>query len=292
MRQIVAGSYLKNKKACRKIVVTFPLNINPMRFLLFLLLCVCVNSFSQDLSLYEKKEFVLAEGKRLPYRILFPENYDRNRKYPLLLFLHGAGERGTENERQLVHGSKIFLQPENRKQFPAIVVMPQCPWESFWAAVKIDTSKRPFALSFDYSGEPNWPLIAANELVKQLIRSEAVDTRRVYIAGLSMGGMGTFESVFRYPDLYAAALPICGGGDTKLYDQRVKQTKFWVFHGDADVVVDVQLSREMVTKLTEKKVSVLYTEYPGVNHNSWDNAFAEPDFLKWMFQQKRKKAKR
>lgn len=259
-----------------------------MRLLFFLFLLAAVNAFSQDLSLYEKKEFLFEEGKRLPYRILYPENYDRSRTYPLLLFLHGAGERGTDNERQLIHGSKLFLKPENRQQFPAIVVLPQCPKESFWASVKIDTTKLPFTIAFDYSVQPNWPLAAANALVRQLMRTEAVDPRRVYITGLSMGGMGTFESVFRYPDLYAAALPICGGGDTKLYDKRVKRTKFWVFHGDADVVVDVQLSRAMVTKLKEKKVSVQYTEYPGVNHNSWDKAFAEPGFLEWMFQQRKK----
>ncbi len=260
--------------------------------LVLLLLLGTYRGMTQDFTLYQKKEYVTEQGKHLPYRILFPADYERTKKYPLLLFLHGAGERGTENERQLIHGSKLFLKSENRQQFPAIVVLPQCPKESFWASVKIDTTKRPFAIAFDYSGQPNWPLAAANELVQQLIRTEAVDPRRVYITGLSMGGMGTFESVYRYPGLYAAALPICGGGDVMLYDQRVKTTKFWVFHGDADVVVDVQLSREMVTKLKQQKITVKYTEYPGVNHNSWDNAFAEPAFLKWMFQQKLKKAKR
>lgn len=263
-----------------------------MRLLLLFFLVGTVNSFSQDLSLYEKKEFLFEEGKRLPYRILYPENYDRSRTYPLILFLHGAGERGADNERQLIHGSKLFLKAENRQQFPAIVVLPQCPGDSYWASVLRDTTKRPFGITFNYAAPPNWPLVAANELVKQLISTEAVDPRRVYITGLSMGGMGTFEAVFRYPDLYAAALPVCGGGDTKLYDKRVKRTKFWVFHGDADGVVDVQLSRAMVIKLKEQKVAVRYTEYPGVNHNSWDPAFAEPDFLQWMFVQQRKKAKR
>ena len=104
-----------------------------------------------------------------------------------------------------------------------------------------------------------------------------------------MGGMGTFESVYRYPDLYAAALPICGGGDTLHYDTRIAKTKFWVFHGAADAVVNVALSQQMVQKLKDLKVPVNYSEYPGVNHNSWDNAFAEPDYLRWMFSNKRKK---
>ncbi len=240
------------------------------------------------LDIYEKKEFVFAEGKVLPYRILYPENYDKNKKYPLLLLLHGAGERGKDNEKQLVHGSKLFITAENRKKFPAIVVFPQCPEESFWAVTKIDRTVQPFKIEFDYTAEANWPLAAANALVKKLSNEEGVDKARIYISGLSMGGMGTFESIYRYPGLYAAALPICGGGDVKNYDKRIAKTAFWVFHGDADKVVDVKLSQEMVEKLKTLKAEVKYFEYPGVGHNSWDNAFAEKDYLSWMLQHKKK----
>lgn len=238
---------------------------------------------------YEKKEFVLSEGKVLPYRILYPENYDRTKKYPVILLLHGAGERGSDNQMQLIHGSKLFLKEENRKNFPAIVIFPQCPADNFWAAAKVDRTKQPFKIEFDYAGEPNWPLVAANELVKKIAKEEAVDEKRIYISGLSMGGMGTFESVYRYPTLYAAALPICGGGNSMLYDERVKNIPFWVFHGAVDAVVSPKRSQEMVDRLKALKAKVKYTEYPGVNHNSWDNAFAEPDYLKWMFEQKKKK---
>jgi predicted peptidase len=240
------------------------------------------------LDIYEKKEFVFAEGKVLPYRILYPENYDKSKKYPLLLLLHGAGERGKDNEKQLVHGSKLFITAESRKNFPAIVVVPQCPEESFWAVTKIDRTVQPFKIEFDYTAEPNWPLAAANALVKKLSNEEGVDKARVYISGLSMGGMGTFESVYRNPDLYAAALPICGGGDVNHYDKRVGKTAFWVFHGAADAVVNVKLSQEMVEKLKSLKAEVKYSEYPGVNHNSWDNAFAERDYLSWMLLHKKK----
>ena len=239
------------------------------------------------LDIYEKKEFV-HNGNTLPYRILYPANYDKNKKYPLLLVLHGAGERGNDNEKQLVHGSKLFITEENRKNFPAIVVFPQCPAESFWAAAKIDRTVQPFKIELDYSLPPNWPLAAANELVKKIIDEGAVDKSKVYITGLSMGGMGTFESVYRYPGLYAAALPICGGGDVNNYDKRVVKTAFWVFHGAADAIVNVKLSQEMVDKLKALKAEVKYSEYPGVNHNSWDNAFAEKDYLSWMLQHKKK----
>lgn len=237
---------------------------------------------------YEKKEFQFGEGKVLPYRILYPENYDRTKKYPLVLFLHGAGERGKDNEKQLTHGAGLFLTELNRKNFPAIVVFPQCPEESFWASAKVDRTQQPVKFELNYQTEANWPLVAANELVKKLLSEEAVDKSRVYITGLSMGGMGTFESVFRYPGLYAAASPICGGGDTDAYDKRVRKTAFWVFHGEADAVVNPDLSRKMVDKLKSFKAEVKYSEYPGVNHNSWDNAFAEPEYLSWMFAHKRK----
>ena len=237
---------------------------------------------------YEKKEFTLAVDKILPYRILYPENYDRNKKYPLLLFLHGAGERGNDNEKQLVHGAKLFSSAEGRKNFPGIIVIPQCPEESFWASTKVDRSVQPIKFEMDYSGEAQWPLVAANELVKKLIKEEGVDKSRVYITGLSMGGMGTFESVYRNPELYAAALPICGGGDVALYDKRVSKIPFWVFHGAADAVVNVKYSQEMVKKLKSLKAQVKYSEYPGINHNSWDNAFAEQEYLTWMLKHVKK----
>lgn len=238
---------------------------------------------------YQSGTFKTTDNKYLPYRILYPENYDKAKKYPLVLVLHGGGERGSDNENQLTHGAKMFSSAETRKNFPAIVLFPQCSNEdgAYWAATTIDRTKQPFAIEFDYSKPVQWPLQASVDLVKKLIQEEAVDKSRIYVTGLSMGGMGTFEAVYRNPDLFAAALPICGGGDLKLYDSRVAKTPFWIFHGAVDAVVDVKLSRDMVTKLKSLKADVKYTEYPGVNHNSWDNAFAEPEFLKWMFSKKR-----
>lgn len=238
---------------------------------------------------FEKREFDFADGQKLPYRILYPANYDKSKKYPLLLFLHGAGERGSDNEKQLVHGAKLFLAEENRNNFPGIIIFPQCPDDSYWAVAKIDRSKQPYKIEFDYSAAPNWPLAAANALVKKISEEEAVDKSRVYITGLSMGGMGTFESVYRYPGLYAAAMPICGGGDSERYDKRVNKTAFWIFHGTADPVVDVQLSKDMLNKLKRLKTKTRYTEYPGVGHDSWNNAFAEKEYLSWLLEHKKKK---
>ena len=257
---------------------------------LSILLVFCTSfAFAQDLSLYQKKEYAYGEGKILPYRILYPENYDKSKKYPLVLFMHGAGERGNNNEMQLVHGAKMFLTDANRKNFPAIVVFPQCPENSFWSSVSVDRNKTPITFEFNYDNEITWPLAAVQKLVVQLLSDERIDKKRCYVTGLSMGGMGTFELVYRFPKLFAAAMPICGGGDATRYDERVKRTAFWIFHGDVDAVVNVNESRAMVNKLKSLKINTIYTEYPNVNHNSWDNAFAEPTFLSWMFSKKRKK---
>jgi predicted peptidase len=250
------------------------------------------SNYDPALAPYAKKTFAFAPDKNLPYRILYPENYDRNKKYPLILVLHGAGERGNDNQKQLVHGAKLFLTPENRTQYPAIVVFPQCPSNSFWATSSIDRNKTPTQFRFNYDSLPNWPQEAATALVKKLADEESVDKSKIYITGLSMGGMGTFEAVYRNPDLFAAAAPICGGGNDSLYNNSVKKTSFRVFHGNADAVVNVDLSRKMVARLKELKVPVEYIEYPGVNHNSWDNAFAEPTFMSWLFQQSMKPNKK
>ncbi|MEP6845954.1 MAG: prolyl oligopeptidase family serine peptidase [Panacibacter sp.] len=264
-----------------------------MKNLLAVVLLLCSFSLAaQDMSLYQKKEYTSSDGKVLPYRILYPENYNKSIKYPVILFLHGAGERGNDNEAQLTHGARLFLADSNRKKFPCMVIIPQCPKESYWSSVTIDRSTFPVMLTFNYdSTSATWPLASSIAVLKQTIQNESADISRIYITGLSMGGMGTFEAVYRNPGLFAAAMPICGGGDAQHYDKRVEKTPFWVFHGAADAVVNVNQSRSMVEKLKALKVDVTYTEYPGVNHNSWDNAFAEPTYLSWMFSHRRKNVK-
>jgi predicted peptidase len=257
------------------------------KILLLLYIIISTVASAQDVQLYAKKIYVSASGDSLPYRILYPPNYSKLKKYPLILFLHGAGERGSDNEKQLTHGSKLFSNEINRAKFPCIVIVPQCPANSYWASVKIDRSTSPIGLDFNYERNPTPPLTAAIELTKKLIKEDGVKQSQVYVMGLSMGGMGTFEAVFRNPKLFAAAIPICGGGDTLHYDKRIRKTDFWIFHGDKDAVVGVANSRQMVSRLKHLKAHVKYTEYPNVNHNSWDNAFAEPDLLPWLFSNKR-----
>jgi len=245
-----------------------------------------LNTFAQDLSLFEKRVYKNENGSTLPYRILYPENYDKSKTYPLLLFLHGAGERGDDNEAQLVHGAKLFVDAENRKKYPAIVVFPQCPKESYWA--RVDRSEDRKTWHYPFYDEPTKPLGNVIKLLDQLFTEEAIDANRVYVSGLSMGGMGTFELLAHRPDLFAAAAPICGGGNLTLAERYAHNTDFWIFHGDADVVVPVELSRNMTKRLESLDANVKYSEYEGVNHNSWDNAFAESNYLKWMFSKHKK----
>ena len=260
----------------------------PHLFLVFALLSL-FSATAQDMNLYEKRMYNDETTGGLPYRILYPENYNRAKKYPLVLFLHGGGERGHDNEKQLTHGAALFLREENRKTFPCIVVIPQCPENQYWASADVDRSTTPFTIAFNYGSQATLPLKAALSLVQQLISDESVDRRKVYVMGLSMGGMGTFEAVYRSPGLFAAAIPICGGGDVQRYDNRVKKTSFRIFHGARDNVVDVKYSRNMVERLKQLKANVHYTEYPDAQHNSWDNAFAAPDLLRWLFSNRLKK---
>lgn len=261
-----------------------------MKKLILFFVLISATVFGQqtiDKSLFEKKEFKGADGQSLLYRILYPEGYDKTKKYPLILFLHGAGERGDDNELQLTHGIGLFLNPDNRSKFPAIVIFPQCPKENSWNSMVADRTKTPVEMSFDNTREPKGPLVMSIALVNQMINEGCADPKRIYVMGLSMGGMGTFEAVYRNPKLFAAAVPICGGGDVNHYNKSVKKVAFWVFHGDQDKSVNVKYSREMVDKLKSLKAEVKYTEYPGIGHNSWDNAFAEADLLPWMFSHRR-----
>jgi predicted peptidase len=252
-------------------------------FFVIIFTSTMIKMFAQDFPSFQKKEFIQG-ADTLRYRILLPESHDATKKYPLVVFLHGAGERGKDNNKQLINGATLFLKPENRKNFPAIVLFPQCPPKpGYWSSVVLDATKKPYVFDFNYSRPITQPLQSTLQLIHQLIAENKIDTTRIYIMGLSMGGMGTLEAVYHNPNLFAAAIPICGGGDTKAFTETQTKIPFWLFHGDMDAVVEVKYSREMVAKLKALKAAVKYTEYPNVNHNSWDNAFAEPELLKWLF---------
>jgi len=244
---------------------------------------VAFAAFAQVNEKFQAKIFN-ATGTQLPYRILYPKNFDTAKQYPLVLFLHGAGERGSDNLKQLVHGAKLFAADSVMESYPAIVVFPQCPADSYWA--NIDERKQPDgSRTFDFPArsKPTPALRAVMQLVDSLVKLRYVDRSRIYVGGLSMGGMGTFELLARRPKMFAAAFPICGGGNPSNAKRYAKRVKIWVFHGDADNVVPLYHSQRMVDAIKQAKGDVRFTVYPGVGHNSWDNAFAEPELLPWLF---------
>jgi len=243
---------------------------------------------AQDTTIYLKKIFVRGNDS-LPYRILLPRDFDSSKKYPMVLFLHGAGERGNDNVKQLTHGSRLFLQGTIRRRYPAIVVFPQCPEDSYWSNVKIITDQKNQKRTFEFQvdGEPTKALDLAIGLERELMKAYPVDTGKIYVMGLSMGGMGTFEILRRMPGVFAAAVPICGGADT-LTAKTIHKTAFWVFHGANDDVVPVKFSEDMVRALQGfySTTEMQFTVYQGVGHNCWDRAFAEPELLRWLFAQR------
>lgn len=253
--------------------------------ILLLLLLLVVDVYAQGVSLFQKRQFTGSSGNMLPYRVLFPDNYDPEGSYPLVLFLHGSGERGDDNEAQLTHGARLFADSVSRRKHPAIVVFPQCPAGDSWANIRSDPSLSKDEWDFPFGDHPTQPLQSVMELLDELSETEAVDPDRVYAAGLSMGGFGTFELLARLPDRFAAAAPICGGGNELLVPLYAGNTSLWIFHGDRDEAVPVEYSRRIYQALREAGAKVKYTEYPDVGHNSWDPAFAEPDFLEWLFSE-------
>jgi predicted peptidase len=263
-----------------------------IRILLLSALLVAAGSLqAQDLGLFQKKMFI--QGKdTLLYRILYPESYKANKKYPVITFLHGSGERGNDNEAQLTHGGKLFVNDSVRKDLKAIVIFPQCPKDSSWRSIQVrrDTmSVTGRAFDFTAHAVPTTPARLVKALLDSLQTTKKADSRRMYIGGLSMGGFGTFDMLERYPYYFAAALPICGGGDTTKAALFAQSTPAWIFHGDQDKAVDVKYSRDYYAALKNAGSDVKYTEYPGVEHNSWDNAFAEKELLPWLLSHKRKR---
>jgi len=226
----------------------------------------------------------LVQGQdTLSYRILYPKDFDRDQKYPLVLFLHGAGERGSDNAGQLVHGGELFAMDSLQQRYPAVVIFPQCPKTDYWAQVAVDRQQSPLGLEFQYGAGPTKALEMVMRLLENTLAESYADPDRVYLMGLSMGGMGTFELLARKPETFAAAIPICGGGDPGTVSAYAKKTALWAIHGAQDDVVDPGHSLEMVSALLKAGAHPRFSLYEFANHNSWDPAFADPGLLPWLF---------
>ena len=197
---------------------------------------------------------------KLDYLLYLPKDYDQKDSWPLMLFLHGAGERGDNLDLVKVHGPPKLI--EEGKSFPFIVVSPQCPRGHWW---------QPFELA---------------ALLDEIEQNYKVDPDRIYVTGLSMGGFGTWSLMAYQPKRFAAVAPICGGGDP-IFIRLIGAVPAWVFHGGKDGVVPIKRSEEMVEAMKKANVEVKFTVYPEAGHNAWTETYANPELYEWLLKHKR-----
>ena len=199
----------------------------------------------------------------MQYLLYLPDDYtELKTKWPLILFLHGAGERGDSLQKVKVHGPPKLI--DNGKTFPFIILSPQCPKNQGWTTDVLDA------------------------LLKDVSKRYRVDKNRTYVTGISMGGYGTWALAAKYPDRFAAIAPICGGGYLKKAEL-LKHLPIWVFHGANDKVVPLQRSQEMVDVLKKVGWNVKFTIYPEAGHDSWTETYNNPELFEWFLKNKREK---
>lgn len=228
---------------------------------------------------YAHEEFTSSTNVRMPYRIMAPERIKDGEKYPLIVFLHGAGERGDDNEKQLLHGASIFSNPVNAKKYPAFVVFPQCKERAWTDGI----NERMFMPGAPVPGESKTEE-SVIELIRAIAAENPVDTSRIYLVGISMGGIATYDLACRYPDLFAAAVPICGAVNPDRLPEAA-DVNFMIFHGVEDEQIPSICGREAYKALNAAGANVDYIEFAGMGHDCWDAAFNYPDFLPWLFSQ-------
>lgn len=236
-----------------------------------------LNAFNMNDSDWQSIE--TEDGLKL--RLFEPEKLE-SQSLPLIVFLHGSGERGEDNQKQLTHIAPLLSSDSIQLKYPSILLFPQCPQEDYWAPIDIVEGQW-------LTKTADQPTESLNKLIRFLegyIESGKVDKSRIYMAGLSMGGFGTWDILSRKPEWFAAGIPICGGGDTTKVN-RYSHIPIWTFHGSEDNVVPVELTRNTVEALRRYNAPIKYTEFEDVDHHSWYLAIEYPGLLEWLFEQKK-----
>lgn len=227
------------------------------------------------------KTFKAPDGTEVLYRYSAPEKIEEGKKYPLVLFLHGAGERGTDNLAQIKHGVPAILAGAEKLNQPIFLIAPQCPPEQWWSAPVEDR------MSLKDAGGKNPLIEAVLSLVAETAKEQPINPARIYVTGLSMGGFGTFDLLARTPETWAAAIPICGAGAPETAE-KFKNVPVHIFHGAADDVVPPAGSQAMFDALQKAGAKdAKLTLYPSVGHDSWTKTYADPEAIKWLFSQKK-----
>lgn len=219
----------------------------------------------------------------LPYRHLVPVDYEVGRKYPLIVFLHGVGECGTDNESQLWYpffsdDASVF-GGDSLTRYQCHVIAPQAQDDNRWVDIQ-DWSLESVALAT----KPTQALASVLALVHAFIAAGETDPDRIYLMGLSMGAFGVYDLLAREPDLFAGAVAVCGGSDLSTVSQ-LKQTRLKIYHGARDKVVPVSLSRSLYDQLKKTNADVSYQEFDHVGHNVWENAFRDETLFPWLWGQ-------
>lgn len=225
------------------------------------------------------KEWKAEDGTQVLYRWSAPAAAEAGKKYPLVMFLHGSGERGTDNKAQLKHGVPDILKQAEALNEPCFLIAPQCPPDIWWAEINRETMR----LKEGKTGKLMNALLA---LVDHTIETHPVDEKRFYVTGLSMGGYGTWSMLSAAPRKIAAAIPICGGGDPENVTA-FKDVPVWAFHGEKDNVVTVRTTREMIAALEAAAGKPKATYYPDLGHDSWTVTYQNPEVIRWLFAQRK-----
>jgi len=210
--------------------------------------------------------------EQMPYRLFIPSGYDKSKKYPVVIWLHGAGGAGNDNLLNIsgdqVPGTRLWTKPENQSRHPAFVLVPQST--GGWASSSVT----------QLSDEERLVIEILNKIKSEF----SIDGKRIYLAGQSNGGFGTWDMISKRPELFAAAIPLCGGGNPNLASNLVFMP-IWAFHGDQDMTIPVAESRNMIAAIKKLGGNPRYTEFKGIDHDIWVPAFKEPGLVEWLFAQ-------
>lgn len=254
-----------------------------LALLLLALTCGCAPTMSQDKVDGFVARVYQQAGQTMPYRLFIPPKYNKSRKYPLIVWLHGGGGAGADNLRQVegdqIPGTRTWTTAANQAKHPAFVVVPQSArgWDSSGIGAfrgLLDESERQLTA----------PLLQVLGIVDALTKEFPIDTKRLYVAGQSLGGFGTWNLITKKPEVFAAAIILSGGGMTDLA-ANVKDMPIWSFQGDTDGKPFLNGNRSMIAALRKARGNPRYTEYPGMGHEIWNRVFKEPELVEWLFAQ-------
>ena len=280
----IAAALLKTHRCGISNMILSTKNLGLLGLSLFVLVAQTAVTEGKDnvFDRYKKREFRNPAGQTLHYRWYVPSDLKENETVPILLFLHGAGERGDDNQKTLVHGAKDFLSDKLQSLQKCAILIPQCPHDQQWVNVPWTDDEHTLPT------EPSTPLTLVSQLLDELCDTHPIDENRIYLSGLSMGGFGAWDLVSRAPNRFAAVIPICGGGDSRAaVVEKFKHVPVWAFHGDADPTVKVKRSRDMIHALRTAGGEPEYTEYPSVGHDSWTSTYANPKIYQWLLTHRR-----